>query len=474
MPKPALIVSTRVISGAVGAVIAVVTLVAAATLPIPTIRLAPAAIEVTPVPTPAALVCPGAVLRLGDASGANASSAIAIGRPQYSTASTSSAVSVAHLTAEGSEATGGEPLLVTGGDTVSNIAAAQVQRLDSDDYRGLAAAECTTPSSDTWLVGGSTSVGRTTLLTLANPGSAPSTVEITIASTEGLVDAPGLTGITVPANSQRTMSLAGFAPDVATLVVHVTSRGGPVAAALQESIVRGIEPGGVDIIGGGAVPSTVTVVPGIVISGTEAIGSRLGEPGFDDLLTALRIYAPGDAEGQATVRVVSEDGVAGGASFELALQAGEVTDIPIEGLVDGTYSMIIETTVPVVAAVRASTVAGDPELGAESPSGGSDVAWFASATAIGDAAYASVAPTDGAQLHFANPGDAAITVTLNGASVSVPAGGAVAIPATAGLSYLIEGGTGLSASISFVQNGGLASYLISARATVEQPVTIYP
>ena len=93
---------------------------------------------------------------------------------------------------------------------------------------------------------------------------------------------------------------------------------------------------------------------------------------------------------------------------------------------------------------------------------------------MGDAAFTSVAPGDGAQLHLANSGTGPITATINGATVTVPGGGAVAMEVFAGASYRIDRGAGLFASISFASAGRLASYLISSGANVESPVVIYP
>ncbi len=482
VPKPSIVVSARILSGVIAIGVAAATLAAVSLGSLPTVEQRPTGVSVTPVPTPARLVCPGSVLRLGELGGENASTAVAIGQPRYVTAATAGSPSTVSLQTGGSAVSGGEPVLVTGDDDTASIAAAEYHDVDSGDYRGLAAAACAVPTTDVWLVGGATTVGRTTLLTLANPNGVPSTAAIEIVGAQGVVEAPGLTGITVPANGQRTLSIAGFAPNLAEFVVHVTSRGGPILANLQFSIVRGIEPGGVDIVGATAVPAMTTVIAGIVVLGADAVSDRLGEPGYEDLPTTLRLYVPGEVGAAATVRIIPEGdsttgGSSTGASFQLVVQPGVVTDVPIESLVDGSYSVIVETSVPVIAAVRASTVAADKSPGSSagaSSAGASDVAWFAGATPLGDAAFTSVAPGDGAQLHLANPGTTPITATINGATVTVPGGSAIAMEALSGTSYRIDRGAGLFASISFASAGRLASYLISSGATVESPVLIYP
>jgi hypothetical protein len=474
MRKGAIVITSRVVTGIVGTTVAAATIAAAALLPLPTYVLAPQPVTVTPEPATKQLICPGAVLQLGDTGGQNASVASAIEQPAVTIATSEGSYDTSSLRQrDDAPDSAGAPTLVTApaaaASTVS-IAGAQYQVVDLGDYRGLAAASCATPSSDTWLVGGSTAVGRTTLLTLANPGAVDTTVAIELFSGEGEVDASGLTGIIVPAQGQRVLSLAGFGPGLAQLALHVTSSGGPVAANLQQSIVRGIEPGGVDVIGATAAPNTRAVIPGVVIRDSEALAGRLGEDGYDDLTAALRVFVPGDTDAQARVSFISEADEPA-AAFDLSLTAGVVTDVPIEGLVDGSYSVVVESSVPVVAAMRASTVAA-AKTGSV-PEGASDVAWFAAATALGDSAFAAVPSTPGASLHLVNVTEESIIVTVGTGAVVVEAGASVTVDVTGGESVTLTSAEGIFASVSVQAPGRLASFLLSSAATGEAPVLIY-
>jgi hypothetical protein len=464
------VISVRIVAGVVGTAVAAAAIAGAALLPLPTLSSSPEALVVTPVATSSQLVCPGAILQLGDSSGQNASVASAIGEPVLSLGATVGDSPTSSLPQAGGESAGA-PTLLTAADPTASLAGAQYESVDEGDYRGLAAAACAQPSSDSWLVGGSTAVGRTTLLSLSNPGSVDATVALEVASEDGPLQAPGLTGILVPAGGQRVLSLAGFGPGLESLAVHVTSRGGPVAAALHQSIVRGIEASGVDIVGTTAAPATSVVIPGLVIADVDALTSRLGEEGFDDLKTVVRLYAPGDAAAQTTVRIVPEGEATTGASFELVLDAGVVTDVPIEGLLDGSYAVVIESSAPIVAAVRASTVAAE-KVGSV-PEGASDLAWFSAATVLSDDVFATVAAGPAASLHLVNPTTAAVTATVGGSSVTVAAGASVTVEVDPGASVAITGGAGLYASVSLAASGRLASYLVSAAAGSEAPVTVY-
>ena len=464
------VISVRIVAGVVGVAVAAAAIVGAALLPLPTVSSAPEGLSVAPVPAASQLVCPGAILQLGDSSGQNASVASAIGEPVLTLGATVGDAPTTSLPQAGGESVGA-PTLLTASDPTASLAGAQYESVDDGDYRGLAAAACAQPSSDSWLVGGSTAVGRTTLLSLSNPGAVDATVALEIASEDGPLEAPGLTGIMVPANGQRVLSLAGFGPGLESLAVHVTSRGGPVAAALHQSIVRGIEASGVDIVGTTAAPATSVVIPGLSIADVDALTSRLGEEGFDDLKTIVRLYAPGDAAAQTTVRIVPEGEAATGASFDLVLDAGVVTDVPIEGLVDGSYAVVIESSEPVVAAVRASTVAAE-RVGTVL-AGASDLAWFSAATVLTDEVFATVAAGPEASLHLVNPTSATVIATVAGASVTVAAGASVTAQVSPGSSVVISGAAGLYASVSLAASGRLASYLVSAAAGSEAPVTVY-
>lgn len=464
-PRAGLLVGMRAATGVVGLVAGAAIVAAATFLPLPTARLEPSGITVTPVPATDQLICPGAVLRLGDESGANATDASAIGAAVTTRGATSGEVESRPLASTDAGGGVGAPIVLTApGDADAGLTGAQSQSVATSDYRGFAAAECSAPSSDAWLVGGSTAVGRTTLLTLANPGAVTSTVTLDIYGEDGLVDAPGTSGIVVAAGSQRVLSLAGFAPSLESLAVHVTSRGGPVTANLQQSVVRGINPGGIDIVGATVGPSTSHVIPGVVLRNTVDVQGLLGAEGFDDLVTALRILVPGDSPATATVRITPSTPGGVGTSFDLSLDAGVVTDVPIDDLEDGTYSVEVETDIPVVTALRASTV--DAEH--------ADLSWFTAADALAGDALLAVADGPGALLSLSNTTADDITASLDGEAVPVPAGGVVSVPVVDARTHLLTGATGLFASLGFAGSGALGSYAVSASAAEEAPVVVFP
>lgn len=472
------IVSARVVTGLIGAGIAVVIIAASALVPLPSILSTPPSQLVTPVPTAQQLVCPGAVLRLADESGAGATTASAIGQPDTRYFSSTGSIEATPLT-ESDASTGGSASAPTVISTPPDqadptqqllLSGAQSQSVAAAEFVGLAAADCGVANGDTWLAGGSTSVGRTTLLTLSNPTEVAATVNVQLFGENGPITAPGTSGIIVPASGQRVLSLAGFQPDIVSPVVHVSSTGGQIVANLQESIVRGLDPGGVDIIGATTGPSLQNVIPGLLLVGVPAVQAlRVGGTGYDDLSTVLRMFAPGTGTVSTTISVIPEDGAAKGTSFSYDIQAGRVVDVPIGDLANGNYTVKVVSPVPLIAAARVSSaVVGGP----------TDFAWLAAAAQLTDHAQFTAAPGPSPVLHLANEGTADASVALaakDGATttVPVPAGSTVLVPLAPGTTYAATGFDTLFAAITLTGSGTIARYAVHPPGAGSSPVLVY-
>lgn len=475
--KGVALAGARAAVGLVGIGVAAVTIAGSALLPLPTITATPPSSLITPVPTAQQLVCPGAILRLSDDSGAGATVVSAIGRASVSSQATSGVVDSTPVQNSDADSGGSAaaPTVVSTppGDADSTdrvlLSGAQVQQVDSGDFVGLAAADCGVAGSDVWLAGGSTIVGRTTLLTLANPSEVPATVSIELFSEGGALTAPGTKGIVVPASGQRVLSLAGFAPGVVSPVVHVTSTGGQVLASLQQSIVRGLQPGGVDIIESSAL-SDDSIIPGVRVTAADEVEAlSAGGESFADALTVLRVFAPGEGDVSLTVSLIPEDGAETGDSFALDIDAGRVTDVPIGELATGNYTVRVQSEVPAVSAVRVTSAAGPA----------TDFAWFVPSPTLGDRAQFTVADGPSPVLHLQNPttADAAVVLTpLDGAApttVTVLAGASALVAVDPGRSYDLSGFDELHAAVSLTGGGMVARYSIHPPGVGSSPLRVY-
>ena len=470
------LVTARIGTGVI-VLAAVAATIAASLLPLPSIHRSALHTTITPVPTAQQLVCPGGLLRLASASGKGATTASTLGPGAVTSGSTSGSVTQKAF-ARSDAATNGSaaaPQLLTTvappSGTQSLIAGGQSESISTAEFFGMSSAACGSPAGDVWLSGGATSVGRTTLLLLANPTDVTATVTLQIFGENGAVRAPGMGGITVEAQGQRILSLAGFAPGLASPVVHVVSSGGQIAASLEQSTVRGIEPGGIDFVGIQAQPSTKVVIPGVVLSGTATVQSRLGQTGFDDLQTTLRIYTPSSKSGTVQVSVVPENGKSPGAAIHADVAPGAVTDLPLDSLSDGSYSFVVTGSVPLVASVRVSTA------GSVAVANRTDFAWLTAAPLLSSPALVAVAPAMTA-IHLENPTAKSERVTLHalgGADIvaTVPANSAVSVAVVPGTSYQLSGYSGLYAAVTGVSDGGVTGYVVSPSERGSSPLRIY-
>ncbi len=495
--RSAALVGLRVVAGTVGLLASAAIIGAVGLLPLPSHRIAVPTVTVSPDPADQVRVCPGALLRLGDETGQNANTPSSLGAPSMTRGGIGAAVTSQRLersdagTGLGSSAPDVLTLPPAAGAT---LAGAQSQAADASDYTGFAAATCAEPSGSIWLVGGSTAVGRSTLLTLANPSAVDATVAITILSSSGPVTAPGMSGIVVKAGEQRVLPLAGFAPDVDTPVVHVVSRGGQVVAALQQSIVRGLDAGGVDLAGAAGDPSTHLVIPGVRVFDAIGVNKASGLPDWDDVASAVRVAVPGSRSAKVQVDLVPQDSSSDGSSFEMDVSSGQVSELALDSathtdsgavsIPDGIYTVIIEADQPVVAGVRVSTAEDPATHGATATSDTtappSDFAWFAPSPVLNGDTAVAIAPGPAPMLSVVNPTKSAATVTLDvpagGASrtLDIPAGDSASIAVEPDTVYLLKNAKGMVAAVSYAGDAQLAHYGVSSAGPVSGPIVIRP
>jgi hypothetical protein len=296
----------------------------------------------------------------------------------------------------GGPVSGARMLRVTPGG--ATFATGTVASVTTDgDLRGMVAGPCAAPAVEHWLVGGNTAVGSSGRLVLQNPGRTPASVTLEAWGASGPVVLGSQSLVVVPPGEQVVTMLEAIAPDQSRLALHVTAEGGRVGAYVQHHRIEGLVPAGADLVVGGGAPSATTEVSGVTSTG-EAV---------DDLhAPRLDLLTPGDRAGTANLTVLGPDGpvlLRGGE--EVALEPGQVTTLPLGGLPEGAYTVVVDADVPVVAgaAVDRKGRAAEDAVIDDDPY---DRAWLA-----GQAAGSAGAVADGA---IAIPAGAAYGVTLSG------------------------------------------------------------
>lgn len=457
---------------ALGAAAAAAALAAGVLLiPSPSITAAVPAVPVTPDRADQSLVCAGGALGL--TRGADPQLTVVADPRRVATGA-----GLVESTAAASDAIDGAATVVTlpreaPGDL---LAAAESLRPRTPDVSGLAAAECIAPARTAWLVGGATTVGRTTWVVLTNADAVDAVVDLALWGEKGPIEALGTTGIIVAPGEQRIVPLAGLAVDEPSPVVRVTSSGGSVAATLQTSIVRGLDPDGVSVITPIAAPATSHVIPALPVIGLETALERFSVDGGADALTAVRMLAPGDTPAEVTVTLVPQQGGLG-LSTQATLDPGVVFDLPFTELADGEYAVVVEASQPIVVAGRTSVASAAAGTGAADGAAPADVEWFspAAALAAGSEAVVAVAPVPGgvtAAVHLFAPAGA--EVELDGVAVSVPPGAVVVVPSASDAGLRIRTTGALHVSVTYRGDGLLAGSRAAPPPAASGAVLVLP
>lgn len=212
---------------------------------------------------------------------------------------------------------------------------------DSGAVTGLATAGCTAPERSQWFLGPETGTGSASLLTLANPHGRDATVEVTTYSEQGETGALGSTTLLVPANTVRTVNLAGLTEGEAQLAVQVQTSGAPVTTHLQSAA---------SAAGSGLGVEQLSPQP-VLRQEHYAVGVPAGA----DQNPQLWFYAPSSEPVTVEMQVFSAEGqVATETPGVFSLEPGRVSAVGLSGLEPGTYDVALTADQPVAAAVRSS------------------------------------------------------------------------------------------------------------------------
>lgn len=456
-------VGARVLLGAITAAGAIVAVTAAAALPWPAVSTLPPVVEVTPPPAETVLACDGPVLALGRS--AEEAGALSVAASGSITAGNdrgedleSDVIAQPQIAGEAAAAryiqrpAEREPV---------SAAAASSASLSDTDMAGFSASACRPPQMESWIVGGDTETGTTGILLLANPGDVDATVQITVYGIAGAVTPPGAEAVPIPARTQTALPLAGLAGGEQSPVLRITATGAPVRASLQSSLIRTLDPGGIDAQSP-ARPAATQVVPGLRIRGDAA--------DTEGAATIARLLSESDTTATITVTEAGEGGAPARDPETVELAAGAPVEVDLGGLDQGDYTVTVTAEAPLVAAVWQTTGFG----------AGSDFAWNTAAPPISEATLVAVPDGEDAALTFANPSAQDVTVSVagqvgDGQDVTVPAGDTTVVEVDADQLYTVDpGGAPVHAAIGFGGESAVAAIAVWPDAANPRPVVVYP
>ena len=215
---------------------------------------------------------------------------------------------------------------------------AQTMEAEETTSTGLASVRCGEPGSDLWFVGPGQQDGAAQIqLDLMNVDSLSASVNVSIITDAGHVQADGDTGITVPAHQTVTEALSSLAGNASVVAIEVQTSIGRVAADVSESSSHG---GTASWVASTAAPSTQLVIPGVPPSGSAA---------------GLYIVVPGNANARISVLAITPQGQHRPFGTQtIDLPGGSATYVPLTPL-GGTAAL--ELTANAVVAPSADTTA---------------------------------------------------------------------------------------------------------------------
>ncbi len=341
------------------------------------------------------------------------------------------------------------------GGLAPGVVATQEWRVDSKDLRGLVSVPCGSAVDNAWIVAGGGDPGRQERLVLVNPGANVVTADIAMYGAAGAIVSPNGNDVVVPAHGRATVLLDAISSAEKTPVVHVTTAGGLVYAAVNDTWTDGSVAAGSDDASPVAAPATTLVIPAVAVNGPTKV--RVAVPGNHDAVVQLRTIGPGGGS------PLPKGGVA-------TVKAHSVGEFDLGGLPAGTYAVQVTADEPVVAgALAIRRASGAP----------GDFAWSGASAPISAVAGAAFVPSSGAgavarALTLVSSGDpASAEVTVVDASgtptvrnVEVPADSTAAVALPAGTSQVwvrrTAGEGALRGAVVSTSGAGAAQLLATA------------
>lgn len=304
---------------------------------------------------------------------------------------------------------------------------AMVAYSDSGDLRSLTAGGCVQSSVTSWIVGGATIVGSSSTLYVANPGNTTVNVKVTAWGASGEISLPSDGQLSIAPGKATQLALENSADADPQLALRVQAEGGRVAAWVASQKLDGESAAGSDIITSTASAGTsltigalsidkaasqitpqaaaadaaATPSPSAAASATatpsakatakaSAKASSAAKASATPSATAttaaatpsptasadsldlsgalneprLRVLNPGDKTAHVKVTLLGKSGpVQFAPASALNVKAGQVADLPLGGLAQGTYGVKIDSDQPVSAAALSTSQGSEyPEL----------------------------------------------------------------------------------------------------------------
>ena len=383
------------------------------------------AIAVNTTAKPLQLYCQGPLAELGGKDGTDLGSLALIGKAdiRYRLGEGSLVSEPSSRVAEGVAIK-----MATREQSTANLTAIQSQLIQRPRMAGLAAANCSQPQAEGWLLTGMAGSGFESILHVANPNP----VEVQVELDFHLQASSNSHLITLAPFASQQLSLASFVEAEPSFAIHFQSSGQKVSVALQTRSSSGLSATGVELNLPTAQANTFLAIPGF-----EILADGLAKP-------VLRIFNPGDAAASSLVTFMGSG--TNSDVVQVDVPAGGFTEVTPD-LQVGDYLVMIESDSEVMAELY------NPYVGENF-----DFGWLTPAQVF-TGKMAMVIPKFAAKLAIANPSDQAITLVLTfdsgSQAISLPARSQLLVPVS-GRSLLLESSSEYLVNLALTDPRGYA------------------
>jgi len=202
---------------------------------------------------------------------------------------------------------------------------------------------CSNPAASQWFVGGAADITARGKLILVNSGLSESVADVFVWSGGSPVTSKV---VSVKANSSESIGLDSLAPGESSIVIKVLSRAGRLNSFVVDERGKGLRTLGGDLVSPGVAPSKEVFIPAVPLQ--PKVRNAPAQQ--------LRMLAPGDADANVSVEIVSGDGRFTPVGFDdIIVKKGQVMNFPISPSVSSSvYGVRITSDEPVVAGVFAN------------------------------------------------------------------------------------------------------------------------
>lgn len=268
-----------------------------------------------------------------------------------------------------------------------DLVASSLASVSKKRMAGLAAINCAQPVSRGILLGGDSQIGTESLLIVSNPQEIETLVKISLI---GLEETLSQSLVLAPAE-QKYFSLAALSGDLSKYVVQFESAAGEVSVVMQQRVISGLSPIGVEISDWVSSPAKEHTFPIVKVLGSNLSPDKsLSQP-------TLRIFNQSETQDTSTIKLVS---ASGSQTVTVVTEPGTISDTPLE-LSDGDWSAFVESSQEVFVAIR------NPVLSSRA-----DFEWLNPANPI-ESSLALTAWSN-SHLHLANPTSLVISYRIAG------------------------------------------------------------